>query len=136
MKLYMLDTNIASAAIRGRAELDNKLVKLTSEQWCVSAITRSELLYGLALRPKATKLAGCVRAFLETAVTLPWGEAAADRHGQLRAALRLKGEPIGDFDEMIAAHALSLGAILVTDNTQHFRRVSGLKIENWLRSDP
>ena len=105
----MLDTNIASAAIRGRPELDQMLLGLTPEQWCISAITRSELLYGLALRPKATTLARCVQAFLETARTLPWDETAADHHGQLRASLRLLGHPIGDFDEMIAGHALSLG---------------------------
>jgi len=51
----------------------------------------------------------------------------------LRAYLRAQGSPIGDFDEMIAAHALALDAILVTDNVRHFERISGLRIENWLR---
>ncbi|WP_232245958.1 hypothetical protein [Delftia acidovorans] len=54
-------------------------------------------------------------------------------YGQLRAYLRAQGSPIGDFDEMIAAHALALDAILVTDNVRHFERIPGLRIENWLR---
>ncbi len=62
-------------------------------------------------------------------------EARRATHGRLRARLRLRGTSIGDFDEMIAAHAVALGATLVTDNTQHFERVDGLALENWLRSN-
>ncbi|WP_310889368.1 type II toxin-antitoxin system VapC family toxin [Delftia sp. UME58] len=64
---------------------------------------------------------------------LPWDARAANQHGQLRAYLRAQDSPIGDFDEMIAAHALALDAILVTDNVRHFERIPGLRIENWLR---
>jgi tRNA(fMet)-specific endonuclease VapC len=53
----------------------------------------------------------------------------------LRAKLRRAGTPIGDFDEMIAAHALSLDAVLVTDNTRHFQMVEGLALENWIRNN-
>jgi len=84
----------------------------------------------------AAKLARQVEAFLSTATTAPWDESAADRHGKLRAALRGRGTPLGDFDEMIAAHALSLDAILVTDNVRHFRLVEGLTVENWIRPGP
>jgi tRNA(fMet)-specific endonuclease VapC len=133
MTLYMLDTDTASAALRGNAAVDARLLRLEPAQWCISAITRSEMRYGVALRPAATKLAQYVESFLQTATTTPWNEAAADRHGQLRAHLRAQGTPIGDFDEMIAAHALSLGAVLVTDNVRHFSRVDGLTVENWVR---
>lgn len=64
---------------------------------------------------------------------LPWDAKAANRHGELRADLKARGKPIDDFDEMIAAHALTVGAVVVTDNTRHFSRVPGLVIENWLR---
>jgi tRNA(fMet)-specific endonuclease VapC len=131
--LFMLDTNAASGALRGAPGIDKRLVALDADEWCISAITRAELRYGLVLKPEAKKLAKLVGAFLEAAKAIPWDAAAADRHGELRAQLRVNGTPIGDFDEMIAAHALSLGAVLVTDNEQHFRRVDGLKIENWLR---
>jgi tRNA(fMet)-specific endonuclease VapC len=135
MPLYMLDTNTASAAMRGTAGLDQRLQQLDPAQWCISAITRSEFRYGLALKPEATKLAQYVEAFLQAATTVPWDDAAADTHGQLRAQLRRAGTPIGDFDEMIAGHALALGAVLVTDNTKHFRLVDGLPLENWIRNN-
>lgn len=131
--LYMLDTNAVSSALRGTAGMDERLQRLDPAQWCISAVTRAELRYGLALRPEATQLAQYVGAFLQVTTTAPWDQAAADTHGVLRARLRLAGTPIGDFDEMIAAHALSLGAVLITDNTRHFQRVDGLVLENWIR---
>lgn len=130
----MLDTNIVSAAIRGKARLDERLLALEPFDWCISAVTRSELQFGLARRPEATTLARHVHAFLAVARTEPWSVAAADVHGRLRAELAARGSPIGGFDEMIAAHALALGAVLVTDNVRHFNRVPGLKVENWLRA--
>jgi len=133
MTFYMLDTNIASAAMRGDAGIDQRLQELEPGTWCISAITRSELQYGVALKPGATRLARVVDAFLKVADVSPWSTAAADAHGQLRAELKLKGTSIGVFDEMIAAHALALGAIFVTDNMKHFSRVPGLTFENWLR---
>jgi tRNA(fMet)-specific endonuclease VapC len=134
MPLYMLDTNAASAAMRGTASIDDRLQQLDTSEWCISAITHSEIRFGVALKPDAIRLARYVDAFLSVATTVPWDEVAAERHGRLRAALRLAGSPIGDFDEMIAAHALALGAVLVTDNVKHFARVEGLVVENWLRS--
>jgi tRNA(fMet)-specific endonuclease VapC len=133
--LYMLDTNAASAAMRGKPGFDERLQKLDEDdaEWCISAITHSELRYGLALRPEAISLARLVEAFLQRATTEPWNAAAADIHGRVRAHLRLRGTPIGDLDEMIAAHALALNAVLVADNTRHFERIPGLKLENWLR---
>lgn len=134
MALYMFDTNAASAALRGTTGIDERLQRLDPAQWCISAVTRAELRYGLALKPEATKLAQNVDAFLQATTTAPWDQAAADAHGVLRAKLRRAGTPIGDFDEMIAAHALSLGAVLVTDNTRHFQMVDGLALENWIRN--
>lgn len=135
MTLYMLDTNAASAALRGTAGIDARLQRLDPAQWCISAVTRAELRYGVALKPDATRLAQYVEAFLRATFTAPWDQAAADAHGMLRARLRLAGTPIGDFDEMIAGHALALGAVLVTDNMRHFRKVEGLALENWVRSN-
>jgi tRNA(fMet)-specific endonuclease VapC len=95
--------------------------------------SRSELRFGIALKPSALHLARAVSGFLQLAPTLAWDADAADEHGSLRAMLRSKGKPIGDFDEMIAAHALSRNAVLVTDNVKHFAQVPGLRVENWLR---
>ena len=132
---YLLDTNTVSAVMRGHAGVDARLLELDPATWAISAITHSEIRYGLALRPQATRLARAAEAFFAVAATLPWDVAAAEAHGQLRAALRQAGTPIGDLDEMIAAHALALGVALVTDNTRHFERVEGLALENWIRTD-
>jgi tRNA(fMet)-specific endonuclease VapC len=134
MTLYMLDTDAASEAIRGHPAFDARLQTLAPGQWCISAVTCSELRFGLARRPEAVRLHRIVEEFLRIAPILPWDAKAANRHGELRADLTARGTPIGDFDEMIAAHALVLGAVVVTDNTRHFSRVSGLVVENWLRS--
>lgn len=131
---YLLDTNAASQAIRGsHPAIDERLQALPAGQWCISAVTCSELRYGIARRPQAVRLHAIVEEFLRIALILPWDAMAANRHGVLRADLKARGTPIGDFDEMIAAHALAVGAVVVTDNTRHFMRVPGLVIENWLR---
>lgn len=132
--LYMLDTATAVAAMRSTAGLDSRLQGLHPEDWCISAITNAEMRYGAALRPQAIQLARYVDAFLSVARTEPWDEACAEFHGNLRAQLRNKGRALGDFDEMIAAHALALDAVLVTDNLRHFRQVEGLRVENWIRN--
>lgn len=129
----MLDTNAASEAMRGHPAFDAKLQALPPGQWCISAVTSSEIRYGVAKRPEAVRLHRIVDEFLRIVPIMPWDAQAASRHGALRADLKARGMPIGDFDEMIAAHALALGAVVVTDNTRHFARVPGLVIENWLR---
>ena len=126
----MLDTNAASAALRGHPGVDAKLKALVPGQWCVSAVTCSELRYGVALRPDAARLHQLVDAFLELTPVLAWDQEAATRHGRLRARLRSTGTPLGDFDEMIAGHALAVGAVLVTSD-RAFERVPDLRIENW-----
>ena len=130
---YLLDTNMASAAMRGVPAVDDRLRALQPSDWCISAVTRAELQFGVALRPDATRVARIVDAFLAVAHTAPWDAHAADGHGRVRADLRRAGTPIGDFDEMIAAHALALGAVVITDNVRHFERIDGLALENWLR---
>ena len=133
MTLYMLDTNAASEALRGDPAFDAGLQAHPSGQWCISAVTCSEIRYGVARRPQAVRLHRLVDEFLRIVPILPWDAKAANRHGELRADLKGRGTPIGDFDEMIAAHALALGAVVITDNTRHFARVPGLVLENWLR---
>lgn len=133
MTLYMLDTNAASEAMRGHPAFDARLQALPPGQWCISAVTCSEIRYGVAKRPEAVRLHRMVDEFLRIVPILPWDTRAANKHGELRADLKARAAPIGDFDEMIAAHALAVGAVVVTDNTRHFSRVAGLVIENWLR---
>jgi tRNA(fMet)-specific endonuclease VapC len=128
----MLDTDTASDVIRGgRPRLDERVATVPSDDVRVSAVTRAELLYGVRLKPGAERLARLVGAFLSRVPAAAWDAAAADRFARVAAELDLLGQRIGPVDTMIAAHALALGATLVTDNTAHFSRVSGLSMENW-----
>lgn len=131
--MYLLDTDTVSHALRGTL-LDERLAALDPSDWCISAVTRAELRFGVARRPDAVRLASLVEAFLTVARCVPWD--AADRHGVIRAALRERGGGgIGAYDEMIAAQALALGAILVTGKARHYERVDGLVTEDWIRRD-
>jgi tRNA(fMet)-specific endonuclease VapC len=130
----MLDTDVASCAIKGNApEIDARLRMLDVSQVCVSAVTRAELRFQVRRLAGATRLAASVERFLSGIDTLPWDEDAADRFAEVRALLEKGRIPIGILDTMIAAHALSAGAVLVTNNSRHFRRVKDLAVENWPR---
>jgi tRNA(fMet)-specific endonuclease VapC len=131
--LYLLDTNICSAVIKRHSDADSKLAALDPADVCISAVTYSELRFGVALAAPARRLEALVDEFLACVRCEPWDQLAADRHGTLRAHLRLTGRPIGQFDEMIAAHALALQAVVVTNNEKHFRQVPGLKVVNWIQ---
>ena len=129
--LYMLDTNITSGVIRGTLpSADARLQALPLDRWCISAVTRSEQRFGVELTPLAVRRARAVDSFLEMAPVAPWDRAAADSHARLRAALQRAGTPIGVYDTMIAAHALALGAVLVTRDSD-FQRVPGLELQDW-----
>lgn len=96
----------------------------------VSAVTVSELAWGVAKTGSARNRAA-LEAFLLPLEIAPYDHAAALRYGEVRADLARRGRPIGPLDTMIAAHALSLGATLVTNNVREFGRVPDLAIENW-----
>jgi tRNA(fMet)-specific endonuclease VapC len=100
--------------------------------WAISSITRHELLFGIKLPGVPSSVVDGVNRFLEIATTLNFDAAAADAAALVRVQLREQGKPSGGFDELIAGHALSLDATLVTNNTKHFENVLGLKLENWL----
>ncbi|MBN2329485.1 MAG: type II toxin-antitoxin system VapC family toxin [Candidatus Omnitrophica bacterium] len=129
--LFMLDTNIASYIIRGANSILRKhLNQISINALCISTITQGELIYGLELKPGATTLKKLIREFLLRPKILPWDENAAKQYGILRARLEKAGTPMGNMDAMIAAHALSEKAVLVT-NDNAFSRIKGLIIEDW-----
>lgn len=130
---YMLDTNIVSYLLRGSHEvLENRLRACEPAAVCISVITRAELRYGLARVPEVTRLAREMERFLQGVVVLPWSDGAADAYGPVRALLERRGMRIGALDTMIAAHALAADVSLVTNNESEFRRVPGLRVENWI----
>lgn len=132
MAVFMLDTDISSYIMkRSNDAVLRKLQTVAVSDVCISAITRSELLYGVEVSPRRQRDQAALDAFLRYVQTLDYpGEAALD-YGQIRADLKLNGTMIGANDLLIAAHARCLGFTLVTNNTREFGRVRGLKMENW-----
>jgi tRNA(fMet)-specific endonuclease VapC len=131
--LHMLDTDTASYLIKGRSPaIEAKLASLIPSSVCISVITRAELQYGLKSLPTEHRLHLAVRQFLRIVRILPWDGDAADWYAQIRHQLVATGQPIGEMDMMIAAHALAAGAVLVTNNSRHFQRIDApLILENW-----
>lgn len=130
MKKYLLDTNITSYIIRGIPAVRFKLKHIPISQIFVSAVTEGELRFRVARRPGATKLQKAVEEFLLRVTILPWDSSAARSYGDLRAELERVGQPVGNLDLMIAAHALASDTILVTSD-RVFSRIKKLKIEDW-----
>ncbi|AOO84509.1 twitching motility protein PilT [Bosea vaviloviae] len=132
--LHMLDTDMSSYIIKGR--LPNAaaiLSAIPSSKLCISAVTRAELLYGLKRLPLDHRLHLVVRRFLDMVPSLPWDAAAADHYSEIRHQLASTGQPIGELDMMVAAHAIAAGAVLVTNNTRHFSRITApLVMANWM----
>ena len=130
---YLLDTNIASCVIKGNVPaVRRRIVQVPMAQLAISAVTEGELRYGAARRPDAARLRTVVDEFLLRMTILPWDSEAAQHYGQIRAALEREGQPMGNLDTMIGAHALALGAVLVT-NDQAFTRIEALKVEDWTK---
>ena len=130
---YLLDTNIASYVIKGNIPaVRSRIVKVPMGQLAISTVTEGELRYGVARRPDAASLQAIVNEFLLRVTLLPWDSEAAQHYGQIRAALEREGQPMGNLDMMIGAHALALGAVLVT-NDHAFTRIKKLKIEDWTK---
>jgi len=129
---YLLDTSAASYAITKKSLVfDRRLTRVSMVELAVSTVTEAELRYGLARRPSAP-LQTTIETFLLALTVFPWDSSAAHRYGELRAALERQGQPLGSLDMMIAAHALSLGLILVSGDAA-FKRIKHLKVEDWTR---
>lgn len=135
--LLLLDSDIASYIIKSRyPAVDARYAEADASRVCISAVSQSELLYGLKRLDSSHPLQFTVRRFLENMRILPWGEEAAGVHADIRYRLVSGGIMIGAMDMMIAAHAIALDAVLVTNNVRHYSRLSPiLKLENWV-TDP
>jgi tRNA(fMet)-specific endonuclease VapC len=129
---FLLDTNICIYIRQRRPdEVLRRFRKLRVGEAALSVITYGELLYGAA---KSAQREAALKLLRELTTLLPplaLPEIAAEAYGSIRAQLETKGEMIGNNDLWIAAHALSSDLILVTNNEREFRRVQGLKIQNW-----
>ena len=128
---FLLDTDSVSYALRGQGQVAAHLLNHKPSQIHISSITLAELRYG-AERKQSRKLQSLIDVFVGAIAVLPFDAEAANRFGAVANALAVRGAPIGEFDTLIAAHALAAKLTLVTNNTKHFVRVAGLKTENWI----
>jgi tRNA(fMet)-specific endonuclease VapC len=130
---YLLDTNIASYVIKGNIpRVRERLLRVPMAQLAISAVTEAELLFGAARKPEAVRLKVAVEEFLLRVEALPWDSKAARHYADVRATQEHHGKPMGNLDMMIAAHALAVEAVLVT-NDRAFRRLGKLKLEDWTK---
>ncbi|RFF27806.1 MULTISPECIES: PIN domain-containing protein [unclassified Wenzhouxiangella] len=132
MAVYLLDTNMLIAAVKGRSPVRERLETIDASNILISPIVLGELLTGVEKSQRKSANRKRLLTVLEGLRIVELGPEVAVRYGQVRAFLESKGTPIGANDFWIAAHALDLGAVLVTDNEREFHRVPGLDVENWL----
>ena len=130
---WMLDTNACIAIIRRQPEAALKRLRgKTIGQVGISSITLAELEFGAAKSGRAAEARNALAEFLLPLEIAAFDESAAITYGRVRSGLERKSRPIGPLDTLIAAHALALGAVLVTDNLREFRRVPELSVETWM----
>jgi Predicted nucleic acid-binding protein, contains PIN domain len=127
----MLDTDSVSFALRGQGRVSATILEHRPSELCISALTLAELRFGAARR-KSAKLDALIAAFVGNVAVMPFDEESADVFGRIASQLAERGSPIGEFDVLIAAHAIALDLTLITNNTKHFKRVRGLRTDNWL----
>ena len=131
--MYMLDTNTCIFVLKNRTDkLKHKFKAIKS--LCISSVTYGELCFGIengeaSLREERFSQ---LDIFTQRLLIDPWDEEAARHYGFLRAMLKREGKPIGNNDLLIASHARSLNAVLVTNNTKEFSRIPDLTLEDWI----
>ena len=132
MTRYMLDTNIISDLIRNpQGKVAKRISKIGDEALCTSIIVAAELRYGCA-KSGSSRLLKAVEDVLAEIEVLPFDVPADAKYGGIRSDLEADGTPSGSNNLLIAAHAYAVDATIVTANATEFKRVRGLKVENWL----
>ena len=131
---FLLDTNICIYIRQERPEpVLRRFRRLRPGEAALSVITYGELIYGAAKSARREVALERLRELVHWLPALPLPESAAEAYGAIRAELAAKGEMIGNNDLWIAAHAIAAGLTLATNNEKEFRRVRGLKLQNWAR---
>lgn len=132
MPLYMLDTDTSSLIMNYKnLRVLDRLQSVSTDDVCISIITKCEMLYGVEKSPQRSKHQTALNEYMRFVKVVDFSGEAARHYAQIRAALAISGKIIGANDLFIAAHARSLELTLVTNNTREFNRVPGLKVENW-----
>jgi tRNA(fMet)-specific endonuclease VapC len=129
---YLLDTNIVIYVLKRRPKEVLEIFNRNASRMAISSITLSELIYEAEKSSNVDKNLEAIEEFVSHLDVLPYDAKASQHYGQIKAALEKRGEIIGENDIHIAAHAISQGLILVTNNLQEFKRVPNLARENWV----
>jgi tRNA(fMet)-specific endonuclease VapC len=129
---YLLDTNIVIYVLKRRPKEVLEIFNRNASRMAISSITLSELIFGAEKSLNVDKNLEAIEEFVSHLDVLPYDAKASQHYGQIKAALEKRGEIIGENDIHIAAHAISQGLILVTNNLREFKRVPNLALENWI----
>jgi tRNA(fMet)-specific endonuclease VapC len=129
---YLLDTCALSDFARGQAQVLARIKGMPPEALAVTTVTVTEVEYGLRLNAALERrLRPVMEAFFRSVHVLPYDEDDARGTASVRAALKVRGQPIGAYDALIAGSALARGLVLITSHTDEFARVEGLTLEDW-----
>ena len=132
MSDYMLDTDTCAFILRKSSPaLMARIQTVPLQQQCMSVVTLAELLYGVQVSSRKKANRDAVDLLARHVRVIEWTADAAEHYAEIRADLKKKGQQLGANDLMIAAHARSMGAFIVTNNVKDFGRVKALKLENW-----
>lgn len=133
MNQYILDTNTVSHLVKQHPKVVARVMSQPINSIYISSATHGEIVYGLARRPEAKRLHQIMHEFLKSVETLPWTKETAEIYGNLRSKLEDKGSVTGALDLLIAAQALEIGAVLVT-NDKALHRIKSIRCEDWTQS--
>jgi len=132
MLRFALDTNVCIRVLRDRPQSARERFNQEADSLCISTIVLTELLHGAAKSARPEHNRTEVERFAARLEVMVFDETAADHAADIRATLERRGDGVGGYDLLIAGHARSRGLVLVTGNLQEFRRVDGLRCEDWL----
>jgi tRNA(fMet)-specific endonuclease VapC len=130
LKKYLIDTNIAIFYMKGKFALEKKFDKVTAENCFISEMTLAELKFGVENSEKPEKNKKALDNFLTGVQVLPIFH-SLDLYAKEKARLRKNGTPLDDFDLLIGVTSVTHKMTMVTNNTNHFKRITGIKIEDW-----
>ncbi len=133
MLKYLLDTNIVIYTMKHRPTEVREAFNAHEGQLAISSVTLMELFYGAEKSANPVQNTRSIETFAARLTVLDYDTAAAQHTGQIRAELAKAGKPIGPYDQMIGGQARSLGLIVVSNNVREFKRVPGLRFENWVK---
>jgi tRNA(fMet)-specific endonuclease VapC len=128
---YLLDTDICIYWLKGKSTVRTKIEQVDRSDIAICVITVTELYFGAYNSNKIEQNLKTAENFIQSIAVLPLSNDTLKKFGQLKAQLRKLGTPVADFDLLIASVAIAQNLILVTNNTRHYQKITGLNLENW-----